>query len=332
MSTPTPLRSLIGGIGLSLPVHALLVLNGNVFGISGFVHRAVRGSKEGWAAVIGLVTGGIVAGFLEGQAPRLELPGMPLVLLSGFLVGVGTRMANGCTSGHMIAGLSRLSKRSLTATLMFFATGVPVARTLHANLPARNEAEPLALSSYANSLLIAQAIPFLLVLLLYLRTPSPPSENTDSRAQAQCDTSITTFPRLVTFWATSVEFALALRLSELSEPTKVLSFLLLPMHPAFDPSLMCLAAGALPVSFCLYRFCRGPERPRLGGKWSIPTGGAIDTKLVAGAALFGVGWGISGICPGPALVNLGRALVSGSEISASLAWLAAFIAGGFITK
>ncbi|KAK0210894.1 hypothetical protein DFS33DRAFT_335944 [Desarmillaria ectypa] len=101
MSTPTPLRSFIGGFGLSLPVHALLLLNGNVFGISGFFHRAVKGNLEALGAntaVLGLK--------------------MRQVLLSGFLVGLGTKMSNGCTSGHMICGISRLSKRYIKKVRM----------------------------------------------------------------------------------------------------------------------------------------------------------------------------------------------------------------------
>lgn len=68
------------------------------------------------------------------------------------------------------------------------------------------------------------------------------------------------------------------------------------MHQSFDPSLAYLAAGALPLSVFLYHFCRGPEKPRLGGAWTVPRGGQINSKLVIGAALFGVGWGMAGIC------------------------------------
>jgi uncharacterized membrane protein YedE/YeeE len=85
-------------------------------------------------------------------------------------------------------------------------------------------------------------------------------------------------------------------MSNLSEPSRVLSFLLLPFHPAFDPSLAFLAAGALPLSFILQHRFRGPEQPRLGGSWAIPKGGNIDSKLLVGAAIFGVGWGMAGIC------------------------------------
>jgi len=76
----------------------------------------------------------------------------------------------------------------------------------------------------------------------------------------------------------------------------VLSFLLLPVHQSFDPSLAFLAAGAVPVSVFLYHFCLGSEKPRLGGPWTVPKGGQIDAKLIIGAALFGVGWGMAGVC------------------------------------
>ena len=93
-----------------------------------------------------------------------------------------------------------------------------------------------------------------------------------------------------------MQFALALQLSGLTDPIRVISFLLLPLHKAFDPSLAFLAAGALPLAIGLYRYGRGNEVPALGGKWGIPKGGPIDLKLLAGAAIFGVGWGMAGIC------------------------------------
>lgn len=102
--------------------------------------------------------------------------------------------------------------------------------------------------------------------------------------------------RILAFFTTSVQFALALQLSGLTDPIRVISFLLLPLHRAFDPSLAFLAAGALPLAIGLYRYGRGNEVPALGGKWGIPKGGPIDLKLLTGAAIFGVGWGMAGVC------------------------------------
>lgn len=94
MSSPTPLQSFLGGLGLTLPVHALMLLNGNVFGISGFLHRAVRGGKEAIVAVTGLVLGGVFIGVLEGSGPKPFTLGLSQVLLSGFLVGLGSKVGD----------------------------------------------------------------------------------------------------------------------------------------------------------------------------------------------------------------------------------------------
>lgn len=94
MST-APLNSVLGGIGLAIPMHALLVLNGSVFGISGFLHRAVRCNTEAIMAVAGLSLGGACVGFLQGPQAGDDITSMqlPKVLLSGFLVGIGTKVS-----------------------------------------------------------------------------------------------------------------------------------------------------------------------------------------------------------------------------------------------
>lgn len=92
---PTYIQSFVGGVGLALPVHALLALNGNVFGISGFLHRAVRGQLEGAVSVLGLVLGGAAVGLIEGAgagANRVFDTAAPMALVSGFLVGLGTKV------------------------------------------------------------------------------------------------------------------------------------------------------------------------------------------------------------------------------------------------
>ena len=101
--------------------------------------------------------------------------------------------------------------------------------------------------------------------------------------------------RLASF-LTAVQFGLGLYLSSLTVPSRIVRFLVTPFHRDFDPTLVFLALGALPVATVSYFYGRGEEKPRLGGKWTIPKGGEIDTRLLAGAAIFGVGWGIEGLC------------------------------------
>ncbi|KAF7363543.1 hypothetical protein MSAN_01010900 [Mycena sanguinolenta] len=345
MSTALPLSSFLGGFGLSLSVHSLLVLNGQVFGISGFLHRAVRGKMDAIASVCGLLLGGLLAGLID-NAPPLLVPfpperAIPYLLISGVLVGVGTRLANGCTSGHMIAGLSRFSPRSIAATATFVTTGVVTARLLHGNsLPIQSF--DWSLGTAGKALLAFQAVPLLVSTLLYIHVRAPsvfnlsrslltileaPRHSSDTKDKNPAPPSPL---RLVASLTTAVEFALALRLSNLTDPLRVIKFLLLPLHEAFDPSLVFLATGALPMVVLLYRFARGRERPRLGGEYSIPKGGKIDARLITGAALFGVGWGISGFCPGPGLVNLGSAIGAGSNPLPTIGWLAAVVAGGLM--
>jgi hypothetical protein len=92
MSNPTPLQSFLGGVGLVIPVHFLLTLNGSVFGISGFLHNAIRGRREALTSVAGFLLGGAIIGVVEGIGPETISAELPRIALSGLLVGVGTRV------------------------------------------------------------------------------------------------------------------------------------------------------------------------------------------------------------------------------------------------
>lgn len=338
MAAPSPLSSLLGGLSLPVPTHALTVLNGNVFGISGFVHRAARGSTEALVAVVGLILGGAIGGLIEGGGPQSSGLSLSELAASGFLVGFGTKLSNGCTSGHMICGIARFSLRSIVATATFFATGVATAHIAHGNM---RPTAPLdwSLRSTARKLLVSQLVPFAVSVLLYLFAPSKPSQQL-AKPEPDTETPLKGKPvelepqsalRHLAFFSTSTQFALALQLSGLADPSRVIRFLLLPFHEAFDPSLAFLAAGTIPLAMSLYHFALGKEIPRLGGRWSIPKGGKVDWKLVAGAAIFGIGWGMAGVCPGPGLVNFGHALVNSDvQLPAMALWLVALVTGGLI--
>ncbi|KAK2466773.1 hypothetical protein APHAL10511_001031 [Amanita phalloides] len=336
MSSPTPVQSFLGGVGLALSVHLLMRLNGNVLGVSGFLHRAVKGDKEASSAILGIILGGVIIGLLERGRPLAAVTNFPHTLVAGFLVGLGTKLSNGCTSGHMLCGVSRLSLRSFVATITFFITAIATSNVTHRNLPAAQTFD-WTLGEYGKSLLLIQAFLLVVILSFFLLAPSGQEEDTaapsrdETRPLRQELSSPRRSFRYLAFFITSVEFALALRLSNLVDPVRVVSFLLLPHHPAFDPSLAFLAIGVLPLTTLLYRYNRGPEKAHISGHWSIPKGGEIDAKLIIGAAVFGVGWAIAGICPGPGLVNSGRAIVAGTGLAQTIGWVVAVIAGGMIT-
>ena len=123
----SPWSALSGGALIGVAASILLLFSGRIAGISGVVGGLLlpKPGEVGWrlAFVLGLALASIAMLILSpasfGASPR----SLPLVVVAGALVGVGTRIGNGCTSGHGVCGLSRLSVRSLAATLTFMATG-----------------------------------------------------------------------------------------------------------------------------------------------------------------------------------------------------------------
>ncbi|RZK96977.1 MAG: YeeE/YedE family protein [Methylobacterium sp.] len=97
-------------------------------------------------------------------------------------------------------------------------------------------------------------------------------------------------------------FALGLGVSGMTSQAKVLGFL--DVTGAWDPSLMFVLGGAVAVSALGYRLSRRLPRPVLADAFQIPTNRRIDAALVGGSAVFGIGWGLSGFCPGPAVAAL----------------------------
>jgi len=97
-------------------------------------------------------------------------------------------------------------------------------------------------------------------------------------------------------------FGLGLLISGMANPAKVQNFL--DLAGSFDPSLICVMAGAVAVTFLGYRFVLRRPAPVLAERFFLPAKKDLDVRLLLGTALFGVGWGLSGFCPGPAIVSL----------------------------
>ena len=108
--------------------------------------------------------------------------------------------------------------------------------------------------------------------------------------------------RLAVAFACGALFALGLAISGMTHPTKVLAFL--DFTGAWDPSLALVMGGGVLVNVLLFRVALRRGTPLLGGAFALPDRRAIDARLVGGAALFGVGWGLGGFCPGPAIVSV----------------------------
>lgn len=124
----TPISALAGGALIGLAASLLLIAAGRIAGISGITGGLLFPAREDlrWRAlfVVGLVAAGIAAALLApdsiGTSPRSYVA----LAVAGLLVGVGTRLGNGCTSGHGVCGISRLAPRSIAATVVFMGTGM----------------------------------------------------------------------------------------------------------------------------------------------------------------------------------------------------------------
>ncbi|MGB1140863.1 MAG: YeeE/YedE family protein [Halioglobus sp.] len=119
---------LLGGVLIGTSATLLLLFNGRIAGISGIVWGALAGADARswrWLFSVGLVLGALACHSLTGIAvPSPGAPDALLIVVAGLLVGFGTKLGSGCTSGHGVCGLGRLSVRSLVATLTFMFAGI----------------------------------------------------------------------------------------------------------------------------------------------------------------------------------------------------------------
>lgn len=124
MENFTPVSAAIGGALIGIAATLLLWLNGRIAGISRIVGGlfTTRGAEIAWRALflVGLVIGALIYRAAGGPLETIEIEkSVPVLIVGGLLVGIGTHVGSGCTSGHGVCGLARLSRRSLAATLTF---------------------------------------------------------------------------------------------------------------------------------------------------------------------------------------------------------------------
>jgi uncharacterized protein len=123
------INALIGGVLIGVAVSLMLVFNGRVTGISGIISGIIKPQKGDFfwrfLFVSGLLTGGLILKFLTPESFQLRSSAQIIdYVIAGVLVGFGTLLGNGCTSGHGVCGISRMSVRSIIATITFISFGI----------------------------------------------------------------------------------------------------------------------------------------------------------------------------------------------------------------
>lgn len=351
----TPAHAALGGLILGVATAGKLLTTGRVLGISGAVKGLVNNDTSAWrfAFLLGMGLGGFaLLGFMPGAFEALPASfTVWRAALGGLLVGLGSSLGNGCTSGHGICGSARLSPRSFAYTATFMAAGMaaatatgtasalaiaPVAPSLV--LPGLHEVQ-LAASLAAAGLATFGALAAA-ARIFSARSSSSASISTVSAKPANAagtSSALSAIPtssggsggsapavfELTAEAAAGALFALGLGFSGMTHPTKVVGFLSVTF-PGWDLSLPFVMGGAVLVAMAAFqgimRFRLLPK-PLLCSKFQIPTASSIDARLLLGGLLFGAGWGVSGMCPGPALVSL----VHGDP--QVVAYLASFLGG-----
>ena len=308
---------LLGGLILGTVVVGQLVVSGKVVGISGAVRGLVEGEKSPWRVLFvgGLLAGGALLRFglypdafgaadlVLGAGDGLHSSQSVLMRLglAGVLVGVGTSLGNGCTSGHGICGNARLSLRSFISTCTFMLFGAVAAAVLHTaqfeGLPAGfivpNVPESSMITLGVGVLASAVACVVSVSSMIHVFI----AKGMD-RMVALCED--------VMDFAVGFFFALGLGVSGMTNTAKVAGFLSI-LSGTFDASLMFVMGGALLVALPGYQYVLRSgvlSHPLACSAFSLPTSKEINARLLIGSALFGFGWGAAGLCPGPGLVSL----------------------------
>ncbi|CAM9286176.1 unnamed protein product [Heterosigma akashiwo] len=344
---------------LAISTITMLMFNGKLLGLSGIAEGLLFYDKTDfkWKAAFTasfMAMAQIVAKVWPSLLDQLNL-GSPWYIMTfgGFLVGYGTRLGNGCTSGHGICGLARLSSRSIAAVVTFLTAAIATARTLHgmpgAHISADSWDQPSVTAFYAAS--------GGLLALFALATVGPGEAHRPAR--------------LLCTAAAAALFAAGLCVAGMGRRAKILNFLVL-RREGWDYSLLFILGFAVVICFIAFRLILSSlDRPLLcnlrveleknsvmtdedvntnmplspsssvkqvvtkasrsthvslgsfdGCTFGIPKNTALDLPLILGAWLFGIGWGLCGICPGPAML-----LVAAGYPKVSLMYLPALYVG-----
>lgn len=274
------------------------------------------------------------------------MPQVSRAALAGLLVGFGASMGNGCTSGHGVCGVARGSRRSLVYTAIFMVTGMATAtlgHTAEALGVAVTAAPQLQALLPAEAHLAAAAAGAGLAAFASLAAAAHLVQQQQQQAAAASSSSSSPsssvlLPGLLDMASEAsagLLFALGLGLSGMMHPAKVAAFLAVT-SPAWDGSLMFVLGGAVAVAalgFGAVQRAKLLPRPLAAPAFCIPTSTIVDGRLLLGGVLFGAGWGLAGLCPGPALVAAVGLGASSMHLPAFLAsmvggmWLEAQVGG-----
>jgi uncharacterized protein len=311
-----------GGLIIALAASLNLLIKGRITGISGILFGTITLNGFFWKInfLIGLLLSYsyfycfIKRGFFETPEVFLQDLSLAGFFVAGLLVGFGTKLGNGCTSGHGVSGLPRLSIRSIVACGTFLTFGIGFA-TLKGNFPFLSNPEFISVTKDVGSDTFHYAF---FGVLNFFGLLAPIWIILKKKFELVHD--------YVVSLSTGIIFGIGLILSGMVKRSKIINFLNVTSND-WDPSLLFVLCSAVGLNLILFNIIiRVKKTPLRAEKFELPTKTKIDIPLVLGSAIFGIGWGIGGLCPGPLIVNV---LV---YIPHTLAFLSTCIIGQILAK
>ncbi len=320
-------QGLIGGILLGSSASAFLFLTGKITGISGICENIVNPDGDDWniSYIAGLGVAGMILKNVQGSEAMFGVASdfsVPVIITAGLITGFGTRLAKGCTSGHGLCGLARRSPRSLTAVLTFMATGGMMATvtrmpSIHSLLTSASIFDNLKNVTLENpSMFLAPTVAVLG--FSFLKNMLSGS----GKAKSSSNWSM----HLISF-GSALLFGLGLGFSGMCSTERVLRFLDFSGAAGWDPTLAAVLGGGVCVTGLIFPFLHSTDCKSFCTSASLkntikmgmcPENTKIDWQLIVGSALFGMGWGLFGACPGPALVSFGAGISAASVFVPSM--------------
>ena len=305
-NTDKYINAVIGGVIMSIASSLHLLLKGKITGISGTFFKAITlgdfsyniSFLSGMVLIPSLIRAftneSFYRKFLEEPLEYVQSLSIIGFIISGFLVGFGTKMANGCTSGHGVCGLPRLSKRSIFAVLTFLIFGFIFAtlryhvKFLETDFILHNLERAVLSKNTIKIICIAVFSVALLTFILniiYKITKQKQNELKD----------------ITISFCVGILFSFGLVESGMIKRHLVLLFL--SIGKDWDATLIFVLGSAVGINLITFNLMlKKLEKPILHEKFQLPEKTEVDKKLIIGAAIFGIGWGFCGICPGPGVL------------------------------
>lgn len=296
---------LLGGALIALASSINYVLYGKITGLSGYLFSSLTGSPKGvfierFCFLVGLV--GAIDYYFMNYGTQLagenvlRVEGsvnVAVMAVGGAFVGLGVRWGGGCTSGHGVCGIPRLSMRSFIAVPTFMASGMLTATLLSKFSPILPQYS-LDLS-ILNNYYWLKMLPKLILIFCQILTVIFNIHSNFTK------TSIGEKLNPLIFFLTGTLFGSGLLISGMCNRAKILAFL--TVGPDWDPSLLLVMTAAVGINFVIFQGVMNWKRSVFNTNIDLPYQ-KLDLGIFAGPVLFGVGWGMTGYCPGPALANL----------------------------